>query len=259
MLIYTLGGFRVWHSGVEIKPTAWGREKAIHLFQYLVTNRQQHQHKEQIIDQLWPEINIEAGDRDFKVALNAINKALEPDRAPRTQPRFIRRFDLAYGINLDEVWIDAIWLPQGIYNVWVVGYQEGLRVSDGQWLDLLGEPGQIFKDSEGNPTPSDTGVPYTVTANHAGQVNRTLVYIVPDDAVVGSPWEIVLDDGDNNSDGHPFFDKYKDGLDAYETGDYGFVVTPELPTAILLSLGLVGLGGYLGVTRRRRVSREARL
>lgn len=159
----------------------------------------------------------------------------------------------------DEVWIDAIWLPQGIYNVWVVGYQEGLRVSDGQWLDLLGEPGQIFKDSEGNPTPSDTGVPYTVTANHAGQVNRTLVYIVPDDAVVGSPWEIVLDDGDNNSDGHPFFDKYKDGLDAYETGDYGFVVTPELPTAILLSLGLVGLGGYLGVTRRRRVSREARL
>jgi DNA-binding SARP family transcriptional activator len=104
--IYTLGGFRVLKASVEIEPTAWGREKALHLFQYLVTNRRRQQHKEQIIDQLWPDLSPDAGDRDFKVALNAINNALEPDRPPRAQPRFIRRFDLAYGINLEEVWID---------------------------------------------------------------------------------------------------------------------------------------------------------
>ena len=105
--IYTLGGFRTLRDGAEIEATAWAREKAIHLFQYLVTNRRRQQHKEQIIDQLWPDINPDSGNRDFKVALNAINKAIEPERAPRDQPRFIRRFDLAYGINVDETWIDA--------------------------------------------------------------------------------------------------------------------------------------------------------
>ena len=29
LLIYTLGGFRVERDGIEIKATAWGREKAI--------------------------------------------------------------------------------------------------------------------------------------------------------------------------------------------------------------------------------------
>ncbi len=107
LLIYTLGGFRVERDGIEIKATAWGREKAIYLFQYLITNRRKQQHKEQIIAQLWPELDQEAGDRDFKVALNAVNKAIEPERPPRTQSRFIQRFDLAYGINLDELWIDV--------------------------------------------------------------------------------------------------------------------------------------------------------
>jgi DNA-binding SARP family transcriptional activator len=105
--LQTLGGFRAWRGNDEIPHTAWGREKALHLFQYLLTNRRRQQHKEQIIDQLWPELDPSSGDRDFKVALNAINNALEPDRAPRTQPRFIQRFDLAYGINLNEVWIDV--------------------------------------------------------------------------------------------------------------------------------------------------------
>lgn len=106
--IQTLGSFRVWREGLEI-DLAWGREKAIHLFQFFVTMRQHaaRLHKEQIIDQLWPDLDIETGDRDFKVALNAINKALEPDRKPRAEPRFVRRDGLAYGLNLDEVWVDA--------------------------------------------------------------------------------------------------------------------------------------------------------
>jgi DNA-binding SARP family transcriptional activator len=70
--------------------------------------RGQHFHKEQIIDQLWPDLDMKASDRDFKVALHAINKALEPERAPRVETRFIQRNDLTYGLNLtDEVWIDA--------------------------------------------------------------------------------------------------------------------------------------------------------
>ncbi len=105
--IQTLGGFRIWRHGVEIDATAWGRDKAVQLLQYFVTMRRRPVHKEQIIDNLWPDLDAQTGDRDFKVALNAIHKVLEPERGPRAEPRFIRRYGLAYGLSLDDVWIDA--------------------------------------------------------------------------------------------------------------------------------------------------------
>jgi two-component SAPR family response regulator len=105
--VQTLGGFRVWHQGVEVPTTAWGREKAIHLFQFFITMRSQYVHKEQIMDRLWPDLDIEKGDRDFKVALNSINRALEPEREPRSEPLFVRRYGLAYGLDFENVWLDT--------------------------------------------------------------------------------------------------------------------------------------------------------
>lgn len=107
LYVQTLGGFRVWRHREEIATTAWGREKAIHLFQFFITMRRQYVHKEQIMDRLWPELDLDKGDRDFKVALNSINKALEPEREPRTDPRFVKRYGLAYGIDFEHVWLDT--------------------------------------------------------------------------------------------------------------------------------------------------------
>ena len=105
--IQTLGGFRVWINGHELPPTAWTREKALHLLQLLITQRHKRPHKEQIIDLLWPDQDPETGDRDFRVALNALQNALEPARAPRAPSRFIIRSELNYSLNLNEIWIDA--------------------------------------------------------------------------------------------------------------------------------------------------------
>ncbi|MBN1955954.1 MAG: transcriptional regulator [Anaerolineae bacterium] len=105
--VQTMGGFRVWRDGVEVEPAAWRREKAIYLFQFLVTVRGRYLHKEQIIDRLWPEMDVEAGDRDFRVALNAVHRALEPQRPPRAEPRFVQRHDLAYGLDVESVRVDA--------------------------------------------------------------------------------------------------------------------------------------------------------
>lgn len=105
--VLTLGGLRVWCDGNEVVATAWGREKALHLFQFYVTMNGQYLHKEQIIDRLWPELDPRRADRDFKVALNSIHKALEPARAPFGEPRFVRRHGLAYGLNLENVWLDS--------------------------------------------------------------------------------------------------------------------------------------------------------
>lgn len=105
--VQTLGGFRVWHNNSELMPNVWGREKAIHLFQFLLTLRRQYAHKEQIIDRLWPDLEIDKGDRDFKVALNAVNKALEPKREAWGESHFIQRHDLAYSLNMRNIWLDG--------------------------------------------------------------------------------------------------------------------------------------------------------
>lgn len=121
--IYTLGGFRIWRNGDDIPAAAWGREKALHLFQFFVTLRLQglRLHKEQIIERLWPELDAAGGDRDFKVALHAVNKVLEPNRRPRTEPQFIRRHDLTYDLNVEAVWIDAV----AFENLIAAGNQAG--------------------------------------------------------------------------------------------------------------------------------------
>lgn len=104
--VQTLGGFRAWRNDAEIAPTAWGREKAVHLFQFFLTLRRRYLHKEQIVDRLWPDLDSDRGDRDFKVALNSVNKALEPDRQAWSEAQFVRRFGLAYGLNLESIWLD---------------------------------------------------------------------------------------------------------------------------------------------------------
>lgn len=105
--IQTLGGFRVWRATEEVDGADWGREKAVQLVQFLITVGRQYLHKEQIVDRLWPELDADKGDRDFKVALNSANKALDPNREPRSEPRYIRRHGLAYGLDMDEIWLDS--------------------------------------------------------------------------------------------------------------------------------------------------------
>lgn len=117
--VQTLGAFHAWREGapdgasagsplrMEIAPAAWGRDKALQLFQFFVTVRGRYLHKEQIVDRIWPELDWETSDRDFRVALNAVFKALEPERKPRAESRFIRRRGGAYGLDMRQTWVDA--------------------------------------------------------------------------------------------------------------------------------------------------------
>jgi two-component SAPR family response regulator len=113
--VHTLGAFHAWRDSAsaetllraEIAPATWGRDKALQLFQFFLTVRGRHLHKEQIVDRIWPELDWETSDRDFRVALNAVFKALEPERKPRAESRFVRRHGGAYGLDMAQVWVDA--------------------------------------------------------------------------------------------------------------------------------------------------------
>jgi len=108
--VQTLGGFATTVNGSKVSAKAWGREKTIQLFQFLISNRHRNAlHKEQIINRLWDE---DGGDKDFKVALHGINKVLEPNRKARTEPEFVIRQGSAYALNLAKIWIDVEALEQ---------------------------------------------------------------------------------------------------------------------------------------------------
>ena len=99
LTVQALGNFCVWRpDGSEIAAEEWGREKARILFQYLITRRHVLTPKERIAFDLWPELDGERADRDFKVALNALLKGLEPERRPRAESPFVQRQGAAYGL-----------------------------------------------------------------------------------------------------------------------------------------------------------------
>lgn len=106
--VQTLGAFRVWRGRAEVTPREWQRDKARQLFQLLLIHRGQWLQRDEIADRLWPTLSPEAAARDFKVALNALNKAIEPNRASDDQFAYIVREGAAYRLRPEaDVWIDA--------------------------------------------------------------------------------------------------------------------------------------------------------
>ena len=150
--VYTLGNFQVVREGEVIGPKEWGRDKTIQLFQFFITARHRSAlHKEQILDRLWEDIDGKAADQTFKVALHGINKALEPNRKKRTDPRYILRQGITYQLNLKEIWIDAAATEQFIQmgnqhintqpEIAIQAYQAALDLYKGMYL-----PNRLYED-----------------------------------------------------------------------------------------------------------------
>ena len=106
--LQTLGAFRAWRGDVEIEPREWRRDKARQLFQLFITQRNRQFQREEITEILWPDLSPEAAIRDFKVALNALNKVLEPNRSADAPFAFIVREGSTYLLRPDaDLWLDA--------------------------------------------------------------------------------------------------------------------------------------------------------
>lgn len=121
--IEALGGFRVWLGDREILEKDWQRANAKRLFQYLITKRKQENPKEVVQLELWPELDEGTLDRDFKVALNALTKALEPDRKARSSSFYIIRNGSTYRLNPDS----GYQLDSEIFQCL---FEEGLKEND---------------------------------------------------------------------------------------------------------------------------------
>jgi DNA-binding SARP family transcriptional activator len=106
--VQMLGHFQVWRGGEEVDAREWKRDKARQLFQLLLIHRGQPLQREAITEQLWPSLSPEAATRDFKVALNALNKTLEPRHETESPFAFIMREGTSYFIRSEaDLWLDS--------------------------------------------------------------------------------------------------------------------------------------------------------
>ncbi|MFC3883663.1 BTAD domain-containing putative transcriptional regulator [Bacillus songklensis] len=120
--IQTFGSFRVWLGDREIQDRDWQRAKAKELLELFVTNRHTLLQKEEIIASLWADVEEGTALRDLKVALNALNNVLEPNRKARSNTFYIRRIESSYGLNEQADYeIDAVEFEKWVY----LGLEEG--------------------------------------------------------------------------------------------------------------------------------------
>ena len=144
----TLGQFVLWRGGEKVSNKEWGRDKTVQLIQYLISYRNRHAlHKELIMEQLWED----GDDRDFKVALHGVNKALEPDRPSRAEPIYLQRQGVTYQLDLAEICIDVDMLDKYIIlanealgsdiAIAKEAYKCAIRLYQGAYL-----PNRIFED-----------------------------------------------------------------------------------------------------------------
>jgi DNA-binding SARP family transcriptional activator len=106
--VQALGRFSVWRGDAIIGRKEWKRKKALHLFQLLLTHRGRMLERDQITESLWPELDPEVAQRDFKIAYSTLNRVLEPARDRNTPAAFLLRDDTLYGLRPEaDIWSDV--------------------------------------------------------------------------------------------------------------------------------------------------------
>jgi len=146
--VQALGRFTVWRGDVTIGRKEWERKKALHLFQLLLTQRGRMLEREQITETLWPELDPEVAQRDFKIAYSTLNRVLDPARDRNTPAAFLIRDDTLYGLRPEtDIWLDIdevdrfVTLGDGLFEADVEAalpyYRQALALYQGEYLQEL--------------------------------------------------------------------------------------------------------------------------
>ncbi|MHB2016593.1 MAG: BTAD domain-containing putative transcriptional regulator [Candidatus Xenobia bacterium] len=101
----TLGPLHISRNGVEIPSAAWKRRKALELF-LLLLMRNGPMHREELMEQLFPDAGPKAAERDLRVMLHAMSDALEPERPPKQPTRLVERRQEALMLKPDLLLCD---------------------------------------------------------------------------------------------------------------------------------------------------------
>ena len=179
--LHLLGGFRAERGGHVIPASAWLRRGAARTLVKLLAATPEHRlHREQILDLLWPEVDVDSALNRFGKALHAARRALEPELPARTDSSYLRLVDDVLTLNTDVTWIDVDHfealaaeaistkepihfkaalaaypgelLPEDRYEDWANGCREALAILQIRvllaWADVLEQRGAYHQAAE---------------------------------------------------------------------------------------------------------------
>jgi DNA-binding SARP family transcriptional activator len=102
-----LGGFGVGREGDGAEVSDWQRRSAKTLTKLLATHPSHALHREQILDILWPEADLDSALNSFGKALHAARRAIEPELVRRQSSAYLRLEDAMLALEMEHVAIDA--------------------------------------------------------------------------------------------------------------------------------------------------------
>ena len=168
--IYLLGGFRVMVGQRTIGEAEWRLRKAKSLVKMLALVSNHSYHREQVLEQLWPDLEPEAALNNLHRVIHVARHVLEPHLGPSQRPAYLRFQDDILKLSPSlPLWIDVEQfeaarnairhaqepapylaaielysgdlLPEDRYEDWAIRRRERARQS---YLTLLDDVAQIY-------------------------------------------------------------------------------------------------------------------
>jgi len=152
--IYLLGGFRVERTGGAVPTMAWLRRIAARSLVKILAVQPGHRlHRDQLLEMLWPDVDLESALNRFAKALHAARRALEPELAVGAASLYLRLTDGILILDADDAWIDADHFESVAARALASGdlmlLEEAVSVYDGALLpeDLYEDWASIRRDA----------------------------------------------------------------------------------------------------------------
>ena len=104
--VRTLGRFEVVGAGT-VEPARWSSRKARDALKMLIARRGRSIPREELIDLLWPDVDVSSGRNRLSVVLSMVRAALDPDKRLASDPLRADRQSVALDLNLVDVDLEA--------------------------------------------------------------------------------------------------------------------------------------------------------
>ena len=145
--IQILGNFRIAVGGQVLERPAWRLRKAESLVKLLAATSGHRLHREQILEALWPEANLQGAAAAFYQALHFARRALEPDLIDRHSSAFLSLERNVLELRSPgRLWIDADEFEDAAATARAKGDPESYQRAVGLFSgDLL--PDDLYEDS----------------------------------------------------------------------------------------------------------------
>lgn len=105
--IYFFGEFVLFNQGKKISARDWSNRKALDLLKFLLLQHDHWVRQEDILENFWPESDVEKGKQTLYVALYTIRRTWEPQLQKSKDSQFIQTKRGMYRIQIPEpYWLD---------------------------------------------------------------------------------------------------------------------------------------------------------